>query len=649
MSHDQTLNDGENPQEIKVENTSEKNLNENLEEKDDQIMVVDLEESDEPEKEDDDSVISDDETHLSSVSYEDYDLEALIPLAQDSLVHTPLKALEILRDIRAAFYDKFNVLKKEAINDFLESNENLDEFSFEFEPLVDKLNEIITKANEARREEKKRIEEEKQSNLKKKKELITKLEAIVSSDETEDSIDAVREIQKEWRAIKALPHNEVQALWEKFTFLMDKFYDTHSINIELKELDRKKNLEAKIELVKKMSELHQEKSLKKSFVLLRKYHDDFKNIGPVPAESREGLWQAFKAESDAVYDAKKAELLVLDAEKEENLKHKELLIEKISLIAPLHYSNQNQWKEKSEEIENLFQEWKKIGLVPKAKSDEVWNTFRSFRNTFYNNKRQFFSDIAKKNTANLLLKEDLCKQVEALLEDENLEQITKEIIKIQGLWKEIHTINNKESNALWKRFRQACDTFFNKKKALYADRDQQELENYNQKRAIIEKLVQLKEAEMQDDGFAKLKSLTDEWRSIGFVPRKKMKVNEKYDQLCDELFAKYRKNREGMKAEMAKEHYSQILSLPKGESRLQMEEQKLKQKIKFVQDEIAQMENNMAFFSLSKGAQNLFKDIEAKIEKSKGQLERLKIDLKSLKKTVKESQEVKEESSEKSE
>lgn len=649
MSQDQTLNDGENPQVIKGENTSEGILNENLEGKDDKIIAVDLEESDEPKKDDNDSVILDDETHLSSASYEDHDLKALIPLAQDSLVQTPLKALEILRDIRAAFYDKFNVLKKEAISDYLESNENLDEFSFELEPLVDKLNEIITKANEARREEKKRIEEEKQSNLKKKRDLITKLEAIVSNDETEESIAAVRQIQKEWRAIKALPHSEVQPLWEKFTFLMDKFYDTHSINIELKELDRKKNLEAKIELVKKMSELHQEKSLKKSFVLLRKYHDDFKNFGPVPAESREGLWQAFKAESDAVYDAKKAELQVLDAEKEENLKHKELLIEKISLIAPLNYSNQNEWKEKSEEIENLFQDWKKIGIVPKTKSDEVWNTFRSFRNTFYNNKKQFFGEIAKKNTANLLLKEDLCKQVEALLEDENLEQTTKEIIKIQGLWKEIHTINNKESNALWKRFRQACDTFFNKKKALYADRDHQELENYNQKRSIIEKLVQLKEAELQDDGFAKLKALTDQWRSIGFVPRKKMKVNEKYDQLCDELFAKYRKNREGMKSEMAKEHYSQILSLPKGASRLQMEEQKLKQKIKFVQDEIAQMENNMSFFALSKGAQTLFKDIEAKIEKSKGQLERLKIDLKSLKKTVKESQEVKEEPSEKSE
>ena len=649
MSQDQTLNEGENPQVIKGENSSEEILNENFEGKDDKIISVDLEESDEPEKDDDDSVILDDETNVSSLSYEDFDLEALIPLAQDSLVQTPLKALEILRDIRAAFYDKFNILKKDAISDYLESHENLDEFSFELEPLVDKLNEIITKANEARREEKKRIEEEKNLNLKKKKELITKLEAIVSSDETEESISAVREIQKEWRAIKALPHNEVQPLWEKFTFLMDKFYDTHSINIELKELDRKKNLEAKIELVKKMSELHQEKSLKKSFVLLRKYHDDFKNIGPVPAESREGLWQAFKAESDAVYEAKKAELQVLDAEKEENLKYKELLIEKISLIAPLNYSSQNEWKEKSDEIENLFQEWKKIGLVPKAKSDEVWNTFRSFRNTFYNNKRQFFGDISKKNTANLLLKEDLCKQVEALLEDENLEQTTKEIIKIQRQWKEIHTINNKESNALWKRFRQSCDTFFNKKKALYADRDQLELENYNQKRAIIEELVQLNDAALQDDGFAKLKTLTDQWKSIGFVPRKKMKVNEKYDQLCDELFAKYRKNREGMKSEMAKEHYSQILSLPKGASRLQMEEQKLKQKIKFVQDEIAQMENNMSFFALSKGAQTLFKDIEAKIEKSKGQLERLKIDLRSLKKTVKESQKVKEDHSEKSE
>jgi ATP-dependent protease HslVU (ClpYQ) peptidase subunit len=622
---------------IKNDDTSVSDETIKSSDKNQNILEIDSddEQSDEDSDEGDHFNETDIEDSISAQNYEDDDLSTLIEKARMSLVQTPLKALEILRAIRPIFYDKYNVLKKEAINIYLSENEDLDGFVFNDEDLINQLNDIITKANEARREEKRRIEEEKQNNAKRKKELIAKLEDIVSKDETEDSINKVREIQKEWKTIKALPHSEIQPLWDKYTFLLDKFYDTHSINIELKELDRKKNLEAKIELVKKMNELHQENSLKKSFVLLRKYHEDFKNIGPVPAESREGLWQAFKAESDSVYEEKKSQLQALDAIKEENLKKKELLIEKISLVAPLQCSNAGEWREKTEEMEQIFNEWKSIGMVPKTKADEVWNTFKDFRNTFFNNKRAYFAELSKKNTANLLLKEDLCKQVEALLEDDNYDKVTKEIIKIQGQWKEIHTINNKEGKELWTRFRKACDSFFDKKKEAYKDKIAEENENFTKKREIVDALITLQEKEVDENGFTQLKELTDRWRKIGFVPRKKMKINEKYDKLCDDLFAKYKKNRTGMKAEMAKEHYSQILHLPQGDQKLKFEEQKLRKKIKFVQDEIAQMQNNMSFFSLSKGSSSLLNDFETKIEKSKGQLERLKTDLSSLRKIIK--------------
>ena len=224
---------------------------------------------------------------------------------------------------------------------------------------------------------------EKKNNLALKKKLLVKLEEIVSQDETLETINQVKEIQKEWKAIRILPKESVNELWDKYNLLQNKFYDNHSINIELKELDRQKNLAYKIELTKKVEGLMDEKSIKRFFIMLNKYHEEFKNTGPVPKESNEPIWQAFKKASDSIHEAKQKIIEELENKKIENLKKKEILLEKAILINAVLPITPKEWSEKSKQFDDLFTEWKKIGPVPKSNKDAVWINFNGNRNDFF--------------------------------------------------------------------------------------------------------------------------------------------------------------------------------------------------------------------------------------------------------------------------
>ncbi|MBR9917891.1 DUF349 domain-containing protein [bacterium] len=564
-------------------------------------------------------------TDLSDLSLTD-----LFKKGQEALMHRPKVAMKWLNTIRPVFFDKFHEEKKTALEAYMEEAEDAEGFVFEYEKLADELNEIIVKAKEARTEEKKRIEEEKQKNLKRKEALLDTLSSLLETDETEDSIQQVKEIQKEWKNIRALPKDKVQDLWDKYHMLLDTFYDNHSINIELKELDRKKNLEQKIELTKKVDALASEKSLKKSFILLNKYHEEFKNIGPVPQESREGIWQAFKAASDKIYEIKREIFEKNQAKRQENLEQKKILVEKMTLVAQPVYDQVKDWNQKTKEVEDLFQQWRAIGPVPKANSDEIWSQFKEQRNTFYNQRKNYFREDYKRKKANLILKEDLCKRVENIKDNENFNETTQEILNIQKEWKKIGPVPDKVNQAIWNRFRAACDHFFNRKQEAFSSKIEEEKENLEKKKQLIQKLEELGKSDKDEQKvFDEFKTLSSEWKQIGFVPRKSLRsINKSFDDASDAIFKKFNKKKEDLKISQLGDHYSKIIHTPNGKQRIQSEEYKIKKRINFLNEEILNLEQNMSFFAKSKTADKLLKDFEQKLEKAKSQIERLKEELK---------------------
>ncbi len=585
---------------------------------------------DSEEDEEDDSTDSDIDLNLD---LENLDKDQLLALAIESTQKlTTRDAFNRLKQIRPLFNDILRSEKKIALQAHIEAGDDAEGFEYNDESYREKFKDIFNLAKNARMEERQRIEEEKIKNYKTKEALLDKLRTITESDETEKSLDDVKAIQQEWRTIRVLPADKVQALWDSYHFLLDKFYDNHSINIELKELDRKKNLEVKIELTKKVDELSTENSLKKSFILLNKYQEEFRNTGPVSREFNKEIWERFREACDKVYEQKKAVFDALEGERTKNLELKQVLVEKASLLAQTSPKKVKDWKDRAAELDTLMAEWKKIGQVPRAKNDEIWKAFRKSFNTFYDNKSTFFKQINNERKANLIIKEDICKRAEEVKDSDDLNFATNELKKLQREWKDVGPVPDKVSNAIWKRFRAACDDFFNRKQKAFEGKKDEEVKNLGIKEDLITKLSALLEGSEPKTILNDLKAIQKEWNSVGFVPIKKKKdIENRYRKVSDEVFNKFKLDRQSLKQGQIKEHYANLSQLPSGGQKLKDEAFKIKKKMSFLSSEIATLENNMEFFGRSKGAQKLKDEIAAKIEKTKEQLMRLKAELKVIK------------------
>ena len=561
-------------------------------------------------------------------------LEELIELAKSLLVKTPKMASDYIGLIRKVFYEKYNA-EKDLEFDTFKKQEGIAEtdFSFSKQPLIEKIRGIEEQIKQALEEEKGRIELEKKNNLTLKKKLLIKLEQIVSKDETLETINQVKKIQKEWKAIRILPKESINELWDKYNLLQNKFYDNHSINIELKELDRQKNLAYKIELTKKVESLMEEKSIKRCFIMLNKYHEEFKNTGPVPKESNEPIWQAFKKASDAVHKAKQKTIEKLENHKIENLKKKEILLEKALLINAVMARSPKEWSDKTKQFENLFTEWKKIGPVPKSNKDAVWINFNGNRNDFFSQKKIFFNELNDIRNKNLKLKEALCEQVNELKTSTDWVSTSKKIIAIQLEWKKIGPVPDKQNQKIWKKFRFACDFFFDAKNKANAGKRELENDNLKKKEELVAQLQELASNETENKtAFQTLKKINTEWRNTGFVPHKHLnRINKAYDSASNAVYKKYSQQIESEKAANLTEHYAEIINSSKGIQALEKEEKNIHRKIANLNEEITSIETNMSFFAASKTADRMLKEFEQKIAKTKKQIDRLKKELSTIK------------------
>jgi len=566
-------------------------------------------------------------------------LEEIMEVASTILVLTPTAAFKKLKVIKTHFYEKLNLNKEEERSAFnLENTDSEIPFSYSKENLVQNMVSLDEQVKLARAEEKKRVQEERQKNLKIKQDLLVRLEQLVNQDETLESINEVKDIQREWKTIRVLPKEVINELWYSYNVLLNRFYDNHGINIELKELDRQKNLSAKIELTKKVEEVLNEASLKRSFILLNKYHEEFKNIGPVPTESREPIWQAFKTASDLVYEAKRQVFTDMETVKEANLAKKQILAEKANLLNAVDPHSPQDWSEKTKSFEKLFEEWKKIGPVPKSNNDEVWIQFNGVRNDFYTNRKLHFKTQNDAKGDNLKLKHALCEKAESLKDSTDWANTTKQILALQDDWKKIGPVPEKVNQAIWQRFRAACDVYFNSKNQAFAGRKDEENANLLQKQALLTSLEALATKDItHKEAFAQLKEINAAWKAIGFVPHKSIKViSNAYEAANNAVYTKFSSQIEAAKSANLSEHFKQLGSGHQGTKGLDTEEQNIKRKISLLNEEITGIENNMSFFAKSKTAEKMLKEFDLKISKARKQIDGLKLELSALRTTKKE-------------
>lgn len=469
----------------------------------------------------------------------------------------------------------------------------------------------------ARHTEHQHEEQEREDNLEKKALIIEKLRLISEApDIVEDLYDQFHTLQKEWKEIGMVPGAQVQNLYASYNLYVDQIYAYLKINRELRELDLKKNYDAKEALCQAAEQLANEPLAKKAFAELQTLHEQWREIGPVAKALREEIWDRFRA-ATVVVNTKFHNYC--DERQERSVKNYEgklALIKQVSDISSSKLSTPKEWDEAGKQIVELQAKWKEIGFVPKMYNTQVFEDFRKVCNDFFENKRQFFKNYKSSQSANLEAKTLLCMQAETLMDNTDWKKTADTLIQIQKKWKEIGPVPMSQADEIWKRFRKACDTFFNKKAEHFGAVEGTQEENLKKKQEIIEELKSIEMPEDIDARIVKIQELQKRWNSIGYVPIKsKEPITQEYGKLINELYDKMDIDELDKNIQRFKSRVDSLKS--EGNDKLINERNKLISKLKQIESDITTWENNIGFFAKSKKSDSLIADFNHKIATAK--------------------------------
>ena len=512
-----------------------------------------------------------------------------------------MKMSKEVESVKAAFYRTLAKDKAEA--------ENPEDASFvEIENVF---KEIYNSYKKERSEYNRQLEKEAEENLALKEAVIADLKNLVEKQEdVNETFPQFREIQDRWKAIGPVPPQNYRNINETYQLYVEQFYDMVKINRELRDLDFKKNLEAKEAFCAIAEKLAQNEDVVAAFKELQKLHEQWKEFGPVAKEFRESIWERFKAATAVVNKKYQAFFEGIKEQQADNLAKKTVLCEKVEEIAAREVANSNEWNAFSKEIEEVQKEWKTIGFASKKDNQKVYDRFRAACDSFYARKRDFYMEYKDGMNSNLEKKISICEQAEQLKLSTDWKKTTDQLINLQKQWKEIGAVPRKKSEQLWKRFRAACDEFF-------AERDKNakpENDFYGNLKAKQRLIDEIKAYELKGDesDAAAMAEFQKRWNEIGFVPfKEKDNVAKAYKDAISKLSPKAPRRNKPAKPQLS-------------------EKDRLIQKYHALEQDIVTYENNIGFFSMSKNSAPLIEQMQQKIEKSKEELKALAAQIKAL-------------------
>ena len=479
---------------------------------------------------------------------------------------------------------------------------------------------------------KENVENQKAENLGKKKALLENLRVLVDSEESLKKIyDEFNSIRKQWNEIGAVPAADNKDLWNNYHFLTDKLFDKVKISRELRDLDMKKNLEAKLALCEKAEELLTEKSLTKSFKALQKYHEEWKEIGPVPQDKKEELWNRFKSATDKINKIRREYYAKLQEDQAENYATKTALCEKAEELINEELNSVNAWQKKSDELSELLKVWKTVGSASLKQNEELWARFKQSMDNFFAKKKVFFDALKEQQTENFNRKVQLCVEAESLQESTEWKKATEQLKKLQEEWKTIGPVPKKRSEKVWKRFRAACDAFFTRKSEHFSGIKGEEDANLKAKQELIEEMKAYEIKADRAENIEAIKAFQRRWFEIGHVPSKaKDSINGEYKKIVDALFDKMKINENEISTAEYKEMVAGLKDNPESRDKIRRERNAMTTRIQKLRDEIATLENNIGFFANSKQSEVLIAEYEKKISRAKSDLKVLEAKLKIL-------------------
>ena len=565
--------------------------------------------------------------HDTEESYANFTIDQLIErFVEFSKADALNEVRSSMKVLQGLIEHHFEEERNEKLARFLADGNKEEDFAPNANPLHLLFLETSSKYSQRRAKERESRELDLQNNYRAKEALLVELQQLIDDEETKGitDIDKLRSIQDQWKQIGQVPPAKRNEQWQRYHFLNDKFYDNLRINRELKELDLIKNLESKTELCGKAEELLLESSIKTAIESLSHLHEQWKEIGPVPREQKEVIWDRFKAASDKIYEKRKAYFQQLDEARESNLKKKEILCVQLEELLTDLPKEHNGWQKLSEKIEQIQADWKSIGFATKSQNTAIWRRFKQTSDQFYIAKNVYYKSIRQEQLENLQAKEALCLQAEALSESEDWKAATEELIRLQKEWKKTGAVNRKISDKVWNRFRKACDKFFERKKEHFGGQDARQEDNLKAKIAIIEKIVAFQGSGKQHEDLETLKAFQKEWLDIGFIPIKHKKdINERYREALNKHFDALKITVQEKTKLNFQSKLETLKSGKDGDKALRKEQFQIQSRMNHLKNDILLWENNMEFFAASKNAELMKKEIESKIDKAKAELEQL--------------------------
>lgn len=589
-------------------------------------------EQEESEHDDHEDDVDEDTKLLDSLHFENPSKDELLDVLRKVAAMQNMRTLDkALKEIRPHFDQIYEKEKDEALKAFTaeEGNDEAD-FVYKGEEVDQKFLELYENLRFKKQRYFSELEKSKDENLARKNELLEKLRELVDGEESTASINALKELQQEWKRIGPVPGAHAKSLWANYNAILDRFYDNRSIYFELKELDRKKNLRGKLKLCERAEELDKLENIKEAIVELNELHEEFKHIGPIPKEDQEPVWQRFKAASDRIYAKRKEYFEVLKTELSENAEKKQALGDQAEGFANFTSDRITDWNKKTKELIDLQKKWESIGGLPRDKAKQTNKHFWSNFKQFFANKSAFFKTLDSQREDNLKKKQELLEQAERLKDSEEWEQAANELKRLQSEWREIGPVPEKFRNEVYHQFKAACDRFFERRRAKGSVQNKEYEQNLKKKEDICNML----EAYLNSDTIEleEIYGLLDQYAEIGFVPRNTIKkIHNRFDEVTEKLMALEDLSDDQLAELQTQVQLSKLKNSPHGSQKINRKEGAVKRKISVLEGDIATWKTNLEFFADSKTANKLKEEFEAKIEKAEAEIVDLKKQLRVLK------------------
>ena len=547
------------------------------------------------------------------------------------------KALEFLRERRRARQAEFEAAKAAAEAAAAEVPEGQEapavpEFNNEPDELEKRFNTAFQTFKDNKAAFIEELEHQKVKNLEIKNNIIEGLKRLL---ETESNLkvlnDQVKEFQEQWKATGPVPQSESTNLWQNYHFYIEKFFDIVRMNREMRMLDYKKNLESKLQICEKAESLLLNDSINQSFNELQELHRQWKEIGPVPDDKKEEIWERFKTASDQINQRRREHYDKLFAEEQNNYNAKVVLCEQAEELVAKPVEQVSEYNEVSDKLNELFSLWKTLGPAPAKLNDEIWMRFKSNLDKFFQQKKEYFQQIKDTQMQNYNQKLNLAIQAEGIADRTDWKQATDEILALQTEWKSIGATPRKYSDQVWKRFRAACDKFFEAKAKFFSTVQGEENENLQKKEELIQKILGYEFGEDRNANLDAMKAYQKEWLEIGFVPRAdKDRIYTEYRNAINKRFAELKVSADDMRQNRYQSRLDDIMRNPNADKLIDKEKNFLTTKLARLKDDIALWENNLGFFSNSKNAEILTAEFRKKIEFAKKEVSDLEYKIKMM-------------------